>query len=422
MPINKPRLIITNQFVTPGFIDWLKALAESHGPLELWSGNAPDHISDKIVIRHAPAYDRSTSGSRLRTWLHFSGVVTAALLRRGDPTPLLAVTNPPFMPLVAWLLHHWQRRPFGLLEYDIYPNILTPLGQTRPSHPLYRLWRSWHGQALRSAQLVITLGVQMAQVLRTLAGTTHLPVEVIPNWIDTDWIKPVPRHENPFAQQHELGDKLIVLYSGNLGATHAIETIIAVAGHLQDNQDIQFLIIGEGAKKPLVETAIRTGRTPTLQLLPLQPARMLPFTLTSADVAIVTLADGYEGLSMPSKTYSMLAAGNAVLGISRAPNDLAATIEAHGCGVNFAPENVAAIAAWLTSLATDRSQLAQLQSRARQAAVEHYHASHCFARLNQVIEQLLLNGDGRHQPLSVICGETITDKNRLPVGTEESKA
>lgn len=300
------------------------------------------------------------------------------------------VTNP-FAPLLAGLLRRWQQRPFALLEWDIYPQILAPMGLAGPRHPLYRLWFQAHAHALRRASLVITLGEEMAGVLRAMVGDAPLPLAVIPNWTDTEWLRPLPRPENPFFQaQGWPAEDLLVLYSGNLGATHAIETILAVAERLRARPGIRFVLIGEGSKRALVEAAIATGRLPNLHLLPYQPLDQLPYTLPAADVGIVTLGDGYEGLSMPSKTYDLLAAGNAILGISRAPNDLAATLASHRLGANFAPDDPAGIAAWLETLAGDRAQLAAMQQAARQAAEQQYSAAICPARLTAAVRQHLL--------------------------------
>ena len=295
------------------------------------------------------------------------------------------VSNPPFLPLLAWLLGKAQQRPYALLEWDIYPNILAPMGLAGPGHPLYRLWAAAHKRALRRAELVVTIGEQMAATLRRLAEDPDLPVAVIPNWVDTVWIRPQPRGENPFAREQGFTDQLVVMYSGNLGATHAIETIVAAAEALRDRADIQFVIIGEGSKRPLVEAALAAGRLPTTRLLPYQPADRLPYSLASADVGIVTLAAGYEELSVPSKTYNLLAAGNALLGISQAPNDLASTIQAQGCGANFAPDDAAGMAAWLKQLAADRATLRQYQVAARQAAEQCFSRTRCEALMNRAI-------------------------------------
>jgi glycosyltransferase involved in cell wall biosynthesis len=391
------RLIVLNQSVGAPFLDWLGRLAVASGPIELWSGNAPDVIGPGVTVHRLAPYDNRNVTRRLITWTRFTIAATWRLLRRGDRTPIFVVTNPPLMPLAARWLRTWQGRPYGLLEWDIYPQIMDAAGLVGRHNLVYRLWRHNHAGALRGADLIVTLGDHMAAVLRRTADDAALPVEVIPYWVDTDWLAPLPYVSNSFAQEHGLQDKLVVLYSGNLGATHAIETIVETARLLADEPRICMLIIGEGSKRSLVESAVADGRALTLRLLPLQPAAHLPQTLSSGHIGIVTLSTGYEGLSMPSKTYSLMAAGNAILGISRPPNDVAATVARHACGANFRPDEPQAIADWVRSLLADPEELTRLRTRARQAAIAHYSTAHCTARLNQAVASALLgeNAGGR---------------------------
>ena len=303
---------------------------------------------------------------------------------------MLVVTNPPFMPLAAWLLCKVQGRRFGLLEWDIYPQILAATGLVGPGHILYRLWRSWHGRALRAADLVVTIGEGMAAVLREMSGDPSLEVTVLPNWVNTERIHPLEREKNAFAQAQGLQDKTVVIYSGNLGAAHAIETIVQVAEELGDASDVAFLVIGEGAKRFLVEEAVKAGRVPNLCLLRKQPTSLFRQALASAQIGIVTLADGYEGLSMPSKTYDLMAAGAVILGISKPPNDLEATIERHGCGKNFSPDSAAAIAAWIQGMASDTERLERLRKVSRQAAVRYYSTDSVTGSLTGMVRSRLL--------------------------------
>jgi glycosyltransferase involved in cell wall biosynthesis len=137
-----------------------------------------------------------------------------------------------------------------------------------------------------------------------------------------------------------------------------------------------------------VEVAVTEGRTPNLLLLPYQPAASLSWTLSCADVAIVTLGQGYEGLSMPSKTYNLMATGNALLGISCPLNDLALTIERHKCGANFSPDETTAIADWLRYLADNPDELSHSRVAARQAAEEYYSADLCTTQLTSAFRPL----------------------------------
>ena len=386
----QPSLVVVNQTVNPAFNAWLEAFAQANGPVELLSGNAPATLAPGVAVRRCPAYDRSSVGARLRTWVGFTLAATWHLLRSKRTVPLFVVTNPPLMPLAAWLLHKVQGRRFGLLEWDIYPQVLDATGLVGPGHILYRAWRAWHARALRAADLVVTIGVHMASILLDMSGDPTLDIAVIPIWVDTGVIRPLLQEDNAFAQAQGLQDELVVLYSGNLGATHAIESIVRVAEELADTAGIRFLVIGEGAKRAVVEEAIDAGRVPNLRLLRRQSDSLFPQVLAGAQIGIVTLADGHEGLSMPSKTYDLMAAGTAILGLSSPPNDLATTIERHGCGVNFTPESTGAIAAWLRTMAADADRLERLRQLSREAAVQYYDATSVSSKLAETVRERLV--------------------------------
>lgn len=379
-----------NQTVNPAFSAWVETLAQEHGPVALVSGNAPASLDPAVIVYRGPAYDRSSVRSRLWTWGRFTVMAAWRLLRGDRRVPAFVVTNPPFMPLAAWLIQVLQGRSFGLLEWDIYPEVLEAMGMAGSMPLLIRSWRSLHGRALRAASLVITIGEQMAAVLRETSGAPELEITVVPNWVDTDRIQPLERESNPFVPEQGLQDSFVVLYSGNLGATHAIETIVRVAEELSGIEGVLFLVVGDGAKRSIVADAIDAGKVPNLRLLPRQPADLFPQILASAHIGIVTLADGHEGLSMPSKTYDLMAAGTAVLGISSPPNDLAAAIERHGCGVNLPPDSVEAIAVWIQEMAADAEGLGQLQRASRQAAVQHYSSTLVPGVLTEVVRERLL--------------------------------
>lgn len=386
----QPSIVVVNQTVNPAFNEWLEMFAQDNGPVELLSGNAPAMLAPGVIVHRGPAYDRSSMGARLWTWGRFTLAAVWQTLRSGRQVPLFVVTNPPLMPLAAWLLCKVQGRRYGLLEWDIYPQILEATGLVGPRHIVYRLWRSWHGRALRAADLVVTVGERMAAALQEMSGDPGLEAVVIPNWVDTGRIQPLEREDNAFVQAQGLQDGLVVIYSGNLGATHAIESIVQVAEVLGERDDIRFLVIGEGAKRSIVEEAIEAGRVPNLRLLKRQPASLFPQALAGAQIGIVTLASGHEGLSVPSKIYDLMAAGTAILGISRAPNDLEATIKRHACGVNFAPQSTASIAAWIRGMASDVEGLERMRHASRQAALQHYSADSVPGEFAEVVRSRLL--------------------------------
>lgn len=384
-----PQLLIINQTTSPAFSQWVADFASECGVVEFWCGNPPENPGSNVLLRRMPHYDKSSVLSRLRTWAWFTLVAGWWLVKRRHRPPLFVVTNPPFLPLLAWFLAKVRGFRYGLLEYDIYPQVAAATGLLSGKNLLYRLWLFLHQQSLRAAALTVTLNESMAEELRQTACSSVASIAVVPTWIDASRIVPVERATNPFAKELGIEDELVVLYSGNMGATHSIETIIAVAEHLSDDNQVVFLMLGDGAKRVLVEEAIQTGRTPNIRLLPWQPQENLPYTLSTGDIGIVTLSRGYERLSMPSKTYSIMAAGAAVLGISSAPNGLSELIETCACGSNFAPNDVSAIVDWIRTLKENRQHLHQLQTSAR-AAAARFSRDVCQPQLTQLVRQKLL--------------------------------
>lgn len=390
--MTETKLLVISQAISVAFLQWLQAFAQEYGPVELWTGSSFAASSETLRVRHLTSYNKDSYRTRLIAWIRFSLSVMIVLMLSPRRIPVLAITNPPFMPLILVLHRVLFGRRFGIIEYDIYPQIMETMGIIGSSNPVHRIWWRWHAWSLDRSELVVAISPQMAAELRSMVKRADMNVMVVPNWTDTERFKPIPSEHNAFVQEYHLADKLVVTYAGNLGQTHAIETIIDVAAMLADQDSIEFLIIGDGAKRKLVEQAITMGRTPNLLLLPLLPAREFPTALASADIAFVTLSDGYERLSMPTKTYETMACGCVIIGISAEGSGIAQVIQDHACGKNFRPDEADEIASWILELAHNRTHIRELQQAARKAAVEHFSAERCGSDLSAaVVTQLFLS-------------------------------
>jgi glycosyltransferase involved in cell wall biosynthesis len=208
----------------------------------------------------------------------------------------------------------------------------------------------------------------MFDAARTLPGR----VIFIPNWADTDWIRPVAKDKNEFAKKYSQVGKLTVMYSGNLGKTHDIETIIAAARQLKGYDSIHFMIIGEGAKKALVEQAKQRDGLDNLTILPFQPEETLPESLPTADVAIITLDIGAENLSAPSKTCYSMVAGSALIGLCDDNSEVGRIIKRHNCGIVVSPGDTDAMVKAILELLHDKEKLKRYKTNSRSAAENFY--------------------------------------------------
>ena len=102
---------------------------------------------------------------------------------------------------------------------------------------------------------------------------------------------------------------------------------------------------------------------------------MVPQIMAAAHVGVATLGRGSEGVSMPSKSYDLMAAGCALLGLSQGDNDLRRIIERYECGLNVEPDDTNGVLVALHRFRDDPEFLAHCQSRSRQAAVEQFSTS-----------------------------------------------
>lgn len=153
-----------------------------------------------------------------------------------------------------------------------------------------------------------------------------------------------------------------VLYSGNIGRCHDMDTILEAAEQLQ-NEPIQFVFIGDGAKRESCVDQISTLGLSNCQFLPYQEKQVLPYSLTAGDLSLVSISPGMEGLIAPSKLYSILAAGRPIAAICEPHSYLRQLLAEAKCGAAFNNGDGTGLAKFIRSLAID-TQLANRMGNA----------------------------------------------------------
>ncbi|MFG6584645.1 glycosyltransferase family 4 protein [Sulfitobacter sp. 1A12779] len=387
-----------NQMAGPLFRDLAEALAAAHDGRTILLTGHPDTVSlgeriGDLEIKPMPGYDRTSKLRRLSSWLHytFRSIPAFWAMRRGDRA--LIVSNPPLIAPVALIARLFGRR-YHVLVYDVFPDTLIAMGHLSERGFLAQLWRWLNRQFYNRSEGVYTLGTRMGQRLsqqfdpkRTSLGS----IEVVPVWADTDKIKPMSRENNCFARELGITDQKVVLYSGNMGFSHDLDTILKAAELLANHSDIMFVLIGEGAKWQDAHDFMQSRNLPNLKVLPFQPESVLPMSLAMADVALVVLDKGAEGLMIPSKTYYYMAAGSAVFAICENESELKDTILAADCGDCLAPGNPEHLAREIREIFSKPEILKRQKENARSYCVAH----HDREKVTSVfVESLLCNVDG----------------------------
>lgn len=390
-PEPKPVWIVLNQSESPDFQTMLEALSSHLGPGLVYTGTPFRAKTSAFKVEKGPTYDRRATWQRALSWARYTiGGLSRVLHMRGRPF-LLAVTNPPTMPHVAWFLHKVRGIPYALLIWDIYPHLMVSAGFLTQGGWVARVWSRLNRKSFLNARVVITIGDRMAEVLRQELGTDvqRCRIEVIPNWSDTRALRPIPKHENEFAARHGQVDKVTVLYSGNIGQSHDVVSVVEAARILKDDSRIEFMIVGSGLGKKDVEAKIDEFGLKNVRLLPPQPLDVLPLSLATGDIAIVTQAKGTEHLSMPSKTYSMMAVGCSILASTHPESDLATLVNDYDLGAVCPQSNPELIANAIRTLVNDPSRLLACKNRSRTIALERFNFEFVFERFSEVLQKAI---------------------------------
>ena len=368
------RTIFLNQSAGPLFRELVQESGSELGPVIFLSSDslAPDQPHIKMI--KAPQYKNTGQFSRLRSWISYL-IITGwhAAFCPGKPL-LFIVTNPPILPVIGWLMRVVKKQRYVILYYDIYPEALIRFSGLSERSLLTRLWRGLNRLTFRSADLAITISDRMAETLSQYSpkGGPVSNLRVIPTWVDTDWIKPISRKSNPFAQRYASPDDLIILYSGNLGAVHDLSMLPKIARRLSPYPRIRFLVVSSSPRRIELEVQCQDMKLDNVAFLPQQPEEYLPQVLATGDISIVSLAAGAEGISMPSKTYYMMAAGSALLGFSSPKSELDRLIGEYQCGRNIVPGDIDNAVETILYWYENHDVLSQIKRRSRDAAQSHF--------------------------------------------------
>lgn len=344
----------------------------------------------------ATRFDKDSLLRRVVNWLTFTLLsFVRLLLGRRDTDAVLVLSNPPILPFVAWLNNRLFGTPYVYLVYDVYPDMAVELGYLPADSVVERLWNWAMRLVYRDADRVVVLGESMRTHLsEKLADDPSFDSDkfvVIPNWEDGEFIRPMDKEENEFAATHGTRDTFTLVYSGNIGRFHELETAIDAIGELESRgrSDIQLLIIGEGARKAELQRYVRDQSIENVQFLPFQPMDRLPETLTCGDASLVGIKPEMEGMCVSSKLYSSLATGLPVLATVGPGDEVARVVRERECGAYVEPGDATAAADVLADWADNPEQTARLGANARECFEEAYTLDHALSRYETVFETVV---------------------------------
>jgi len=309
----------------------------------------------------ATAFGRSRVLGRLTDYASFYAGALFRLLTGPSYDYVVTLTTPPLLPLTGALLKRLKGQRYGIWSMDLHPDAEVASGMFRDGGILARVLHALNDAGYRNADFVVDLGRYMKRRLQD-KGIPNKQLHTIPVWGKKEDVEPIPHEENPLRAELGLEGKFVVMYSGNAGVAHRFDEVLALMKKLDGHPHIRFVFVGEGPRKERIQTFAEKEGLSNFQYLPYFPREELKYSLSLADVHLLTLREAMAGIAVPGKLYGIMAAGRPVLMVGPEASESAETIRTHEAGQVIDPADHASPEASVEAL---RNALFALYSQER---------------------------------------------------------
>ena len=306
-----------------------------------------------------PGDDKRDLLRRALGFVGFSALAGAASLRGGRVDAVIAMSPPLTLGLTGWGTRLVRRGRLVFNIQDVFPDAAIRTGAITNAKVIAvarRLERITYG---RSAAVTVLSDDLRDNVVAKLTPGDAAKVQVIPNFVDTDAITPQDRM-TPYRAQLLVRDEPVVMYAGNVGFSQSLEMLVDAARRLPH---VMFVVNGDGAARADLEQRARD--LSNVRFAGYQPRERLGEVLASADLHVVPLRAGLGDVSVPSKTYSILAAGRPILAAIDAGTAVPRMLEASGAGRVVPPDDSSAFTTAIREMLDDQGALRRMGDAGR---------------------------------------------------------
>jgi colanic acid biosynthesis glycosyl transferase WcaI len=339
----------------------------------------------EVVRIRIPSVKRASLVQRLLQYICYQ--IGAAWVGFRMQYDVVYVTNPS---LWVWLpfklLVMSKRKPAIFSVQDLYPDVGIILGIFRHKFVIKAV--AWlEKTCLKNSALISIISDSFRPGLKAL-GVPDNKMVLIPNWVDTELIKPNAK-QNGFSKDHNLSDRFVILYAGNIGLSQGLENVLSVAKQLENYPDPLFVFVGEGGgRENLIERAERNHLT-NVSFIPFQPREKLPEVLSSASISLITLKRGMGAGSLPSKILSGLASGRPLIVSIDEGTDTWNLVEQAEAGLCVPPEDAPRLVEAILTLMNDPELCERMGKNGRTWAEKNHSPQVAAERFEQLFFTLI---------------------------------
>lgn len=341
---------------------------------------------DGMQVWHISMPEKSGDNSaRMRSMIKFHlRALQFGLLSREKYDIILSPSPPLTIGVVSWLLAKKMHAKTVYNVQEIYPDFAIDQGVIK--NPLI-IWflRKLEKFVYSKSTMVVTIGERFRRIIASRGIPAH-KLLTIPNFVDTDVYQPMPRN-NPFAREHDLLDKFVIMYAGNIGLAQDWEALFYAAVALSE-LPVCFVIIGGGSRRKWLEDELIRRNALNILLLDYQPRERMSQVNGSCDLATILMNPKVTDDGFPSKIYTTLACGKPTIVCCDAGSELTAIIMESRCGKWIKSGDFKGYVSAISAYYNQRERLITEGKNGRAFVVEHYSKDKIANKYDCLLKEL----------------------------------
>lgn len=287
----------------------------------------------------------------------------------------ICYTNPPLLPFISVIFKRILRKKMFLVVYDLYPDIAIRLGVLKNNSIIAQVFEKANKFVFNNVDSIVVLSTEMKKYLISNKKIQEDKVLVIPNWYSELKVKKIGNKN----------DKLQVFYGGNMGMAQDMDTIMEAIKLLKVNDKVEFHFVGHGIKKQLLEKTISANSIKNCFVHGFLAKENYDNMILFADLLVVSLEKNAWGLGSPSKVYSYLAAGKAILAIMPESTDVVDDIKKYQNGFHIKNNDVNSLVNLITDLSENKKILEKMGDQSLKLFLEKYTLEKCTKQYLEII-------------------------------------
>ena len=358
--IKDRKIVVVNQasnYLTVGFCN---AFAEKFQTIALVTGSIHiqgEELNPNVEVTYINKWVERPARKKFFSYIKACLKIYWLLITKYKKHEVFFVSIPP----MGYLLNLIVSNRFSMVVWDVYPDVFKITGM-KESHFVYKIWAFLNRKSFKKSFRLFTIGDKMAELLEVYVLKSKIIIQ--PIWSIFQANERVSKDKNPFVAEHNLQDKFIIQYSGNIGLTHKVEVVVELAELLKDNNDIIFQIIGRGPRVPALQKMVEEKKLPNCFFLPFQTDEMFPFSLSAADLGIVILDELTSKGSVPSKSYNLMSYGIPSVYIAGEDSELNTYAHKYKAAECFAEKDLNLAKNFILDLSTNKQKWSEMSANA----------------------------------------------------------